>query len=76
MDEQPMELKLEPRPGPQDPLPVNSDVLIWARERCGLSVEEAATNLKVRTDSVIAWEEGKSTPTPAQVRRLAKAYSL
>ena len=61
----------------------NPKVLRWARERLNLTpedVEREAEKLKrrfyepVSADDVIAWEEGRSEPTLAQLETLAEIY--
>lgn len=55
-------------------LPFNPDVLRWAREWRGRSVEEAAKKLNVEAAKVRAWEKGKAVPTVRQGRILADFY--
>lgn len=55
-------------------LPYNPDVLLWARERLGLSVESAARKIQVRADRIADWEAGNRKPTVRQARKLAKTY--
>lgn len=56
------------------PLPFNPQVLRWAREWRGRSVEEAAQKVNVALDKVLAWEEGVAIPTVRQARTLAGFY--
>lgn len=56
------------------PLPFNPNVLRWAREWRGRTVEEAAQKLNVADDMVLAWEEGAAVPTVRQARILAGFY--
>lgn len=58
----------------KQPLPFNPSILVWARERCGLSQEEAASKVNVLASKVASWEAGESAPTARQARLLAKAY--
>src|SRR5262249_54899789 len=51
---------------------VTSAVLRWARVRAGASVEAVAARLKVSSDDVTSWEDGRSLPSFAKVRDLAK----
>lgn len=53
---------------------VNLAVLRWARESSGLSIEEAATRLKIKMDRLIAWEEGTKHLSVPQLRKLAELY--
>ena len=55
-------------------LPVNPDVLVWARTRAGFGVEDVADKLGTAEDRVQEWESGEKGPTPRQARRLAKLY--
>ena len=55
-------------------LPINPNVLVWARERMGLSEEEAAEKVPVKVERLIAWEAKKALPTINQARKLAKIY--
>jgi Zn-dependent peptidase ImmA (M78 family)/DNA-binding XRE family transcriptional regulator len=55
-------------------LPINSDVLVWARKRMGLSEEEAAALVPVKVERLIAWEREAAFPTINQARKLAKVY--
>ena len=56
------------------PYPINPDVLIWARERAGLTVGALAFALKVGAEVVAAWEAGLDRPSYAMLERLA--YSV
>jgi Zn-dependent peptidase ImmA (M78 family)/transcriptional regulator with XRE-family HTH domain len=51
---------------------LNKDILRWARERAGLSVEDVAARLKKATATLAAWEEGKDAPTFRQLELLAE----
>lgn len=55
-------------------LPVNAEVLVWARNRYGLSQEVAAKKLKVKVERLIDWESGARIPTAIQLRKLAGIY--
>ncbi len=55
-------------------LPVNPDILRWARETSGFGIDAVVTKLKrkrITSETVTSWEEGTSTPTYAQLERLA-----
>jgi Zn-dependent peptidase ImmA (M78 family)/transcriptional regulator with XRE-family HTH domain len=53
----------------------NPEILRWARERAGLSLEEAGARVAKPANTVKAWEEGKQAPTYLQLETLAeKAY--
>lgn len=51
---------------------INPDVLVWARERAGLSVAEAAQHVQKRPEELSAWEVGSAFPTYHQLERLAE----
>lgn len=54
---------------------VNPAILIWARERAGLSVDDAAAQAQRTVDQLSAWESGTEAPTYAQLEKLAyKVY--
>ncbi|KVN96063.1 DNA-binding protein [Burkholderia ubonensis] len=50
---------------------VQPEILRWARETVGLSIDEVATMLRLSSDEVAAWEAGANAPTYAQLERLA-----
>jgi Zn-dependent peptidase ImmA (M78 family)/transcriptional regulator with XRE-family HTH domain len=51
---------------------VNPDILVWARERAGLSIAEVAARLDRPLELVEAWEAGESWPTYNQLETLAE----
>lgn len=53
---------------------INPALLTWARERAGLSPEEAAKKAQVKPDQLLSWESGDKRPTINQLRKLGKAY--
>ncbi|ETB22997.1 hypothetical protein O973_05635 [Mycobacterium avium subsp. avium 11-4751] len=53
---------------------MESSVLRWARESCGLSALAAARKLGLPDDRVEAWEAGRAVPTIAQLRKAAEVY--
>jgi transcriptional regulator with XRE-family HTH domain len=55
-------------------LPYNPDVLRWAREWRGRTIEEAAKKLNINEDKLLAWEGGEAVPTVRQGRMLAGFY--
>jgi Zn-dependent peptidase ImmA (M78 family) len=59
---------------PSIPAPVETSVLRWARESCGLTELAAARKLGLPDDRVAAWEAGKAVPTIAQLRKAAEVY--
>jgi transcriptional regulator with XRE-family HTH domain len=59
---------------PSIPAPVETSVLRWSRESCGLSTIAAARKLGLAEDRVEAWEAGTVVPTIAQLRKAAEVY--
>jgi Zn-dependent peptidase ImmA (M78 family) len=55
----------------KEKLPINKDVLVWARNSIGLSVDEVAYKFKKTSLDIEEWEEGKTSPTFSQLERLA-----
>jgi len=54
--------------------PVTPEVLRWARESIGVSLDEAARRAGVPVERIEAWEVGQSEPTVAKLRALAQLY--
>jgi len=52
-------------------LPINKDVLVWARTSIGLSIEDIAIKFNKPVNEIEEWEEGKTSPTFSQLERLA-----
>ena len=52
-------------------IPVNPDVLRWARETAGWSLEDVALKMKKDIDAVSARERGESAPTYIQLEKPA-----
>lgn len=52
---------------------INPAVLVWARERAGLSVAEVAERLGKEPEVIAAWESGDSFPAYGQLERLAES---
>jgi len=50
-------------------------LLVWARQRAGYSVDEAAGRLRVRPERLTEWEAGSARPTVKQLRRLGGIYN-
>lgn len=53
-------------------LPINPLLLVWARERAGLSAEEAAQKFRRWAD----WEAGIAFPTYPQLEQLSDAFKV
>jgi len=58
------------------PLPVNAQILAWARDWAGRSLEESAKAAGVKPEKIEAWEDNTTSqsPTVRQARLLAKCY--
>lgn len=54
-----------------EPIPVNPDILRWARESLGMSLEEVGRRMKKSVEIVESWESGERAPTYVQLERLA-----
>lgn len=55
-------------------IPVNPAILRWAREGTGLSFEDVAGKLKLKSinaDTISSWESGEGSPSYAQLEKLA-----
>lgn len=52
-------------------LPINIDVLIWARTSIGLTIEEVAKKFKKTPKEILDWEFGITSPTYIQLEKLA-----
>lgn len=59
---------------PSERIPVNPEVLAWARTSAGLSPEQAARKVGVSATSLQSWERGDLAPTIKQLRNAATAY--
>src|SRR6185503_8417176 len=53
---------------------VKPDLLVWAREDSGLSLEAAAKKISIRPDRLLACEQGDARLTVNQLRTLSNAY--
>lgn len=58
---------------PQRATAINSALLVWARERAGLSVQDVADRLGRDPSVIEGWEAGASAPTYGQLEKLAEA---
>ena len=52
-------------------MPVNKDLIAWARKRSGLTLEEAAEKFA----NIAAWEAGASFPSYPQLEKLADEFT-
>ena len=53
---------------------INPAQLRWARERVGLSLEDAASSASVKPEQLSAWESGERRPTFRQAQSLAQHF--
>ena len=53
---------------------VEPDMLRWARETAGLSLEQASRSAQTSQKKIEAWESGDKRPSMSQLRRMAVAY--
>lgn len=51
---------------------ITPELLVWARERAGLTQEEVARYISKKVMDVAAWESGSSWPTYRQLEKLAQ----
>lgn len=58
----------------REPVPVNPDILRWARESLGIAVEEVARRMNKTVEVIEAWERGDSAPTYVQLETLAYVF--
>lgn len=57
-----------------DTIPVNGEVLRWARESAGLTIDEVVQKMKrkrITYELIESWEKSVETPTYSQLERLA-----
>ncbi len=55
----------------REKLPVNTEVMRWARTSLGLSIENVAEKMKKEKEIIEAWENGEESPTYPQLEKLA-----
>ncbi|MXW41850.1 MAG: helix-turn-helix transcriptional regulator [Acidimicrobiia bacterium] len=58
---------LEKRHGKRNLAPITPDVLVWARESIGASLNDAAKKAGVTPERVEGWERGDDKPTAAML---------
>jgi transcriptional regulator with XRE-family HTH domain len=56
------------------PALVKAPLLVWAREKAGLSVEGAAARANITIEKLQDWERGDQRPTIAELRNLGDVY--
>jgi Zn-dependent peptidase ImmA (M78 family)/transcriptional regulator with XRE-family HTH domain len=53
---------------------VEPEMLRWARDTAGLSLEEASRSAQTSTKNIESWEKGEKRPSMPQLRKVAAAY--
>lgn len=53
---------------------VKPELLKWARNSIGLSIEEVSKRTKIKLTTIEDWESGHSKPSIPQLRKLSKIY--
>jgi Zn-dependent peptidase ImmA (M78 family)/transcriptional regulator with XRE-family HTH domain len=56
------------------PALVRPALLIWAREKAGFKIQDAAAKADVEIETLRSWERGESLPTISQLRKLGEVY--
>ncbi|HKS36664.1 MAG TPA: XRE family transcriptional regulator [Verrucomicrobiae bacterium] len=56
------------------PALVKPELLIWARDRAGFPLEEAAVKIGIETEQLRKWEHGEERPSISQLRKLGEVY--
>lgn len=57
--------------GSTEIISIDHNILIWARKRLNLDINEVAQKLKKNPSIILGWEKGKSRPTLSQLETLA-----
>lgn len=57
------------------PYDVEPAVLAWARQKAGLTLEDAAKELRVSVSTLSAWESGDEKPGLTALRKMASNIS-
>jgi Zn-dependent peptidase ImmA (M78 family)/transcriptional regulator with XRE-family HTH domain len=52
-------------------LPINPDILKWAREKVGMQLTEVARKMRKGAETISRWERGEESPTYIQLEKLA-----
>jgi Zn-dependent peptidase ImmA (M78 family) len=60
--------------GPRIKAKINPDLLVWARETAGISLDDAARRVASSVDQLKNWETGSEQPSIPQLRNLAEVY--
>ena len=59
---------------PSNPIPINPQLLSWARQESGFELFRVAKRLHVKQERLEAWEAGERQPTLRQVEQLAHFF--
>ncbi len=54
---------------------INPDVLIWARNKADMGIEQAAEKIGVSSRALVFWECGAGSPEPKMIAKMAQAYN-
>lgn len=54
---------------------INHDILIWARENKGFSIEYSARHIGISPETLIQWEKGEKL-TIKDLREIARVYEI
>src|SRR4051794_41183824 len=59
---------------PGIPSNANKSMLVWARKKNGLTVDQVAVAERIDASKIIKWEDGDGTPSLAVLTRLSRRY--
>jgi Zn-dependent peptidase ImmA (M78 family)/DNA-binding XRE family transcriptional regulator len=59
-----------------DFVPINPDILIWAREYHDLTKQELADKIKFHVNQIDNWESGKTKPTFKQAKKISSTLHI
>ena len=57
-------------------IPIDRELLVWARQALGMSGEAAAQRLSISESTLDKWESGALSPTIKQLRKAASVYRI
>lgn len=58
------------------PAIITPEVLAWARNLDGITIDDIAAKLHTAPEKILPWEQGTSYPTVTQAKNLAKQYRV
>lgn len=58
------------------PAIITPEVLAWARNLDGITIDDIAAKLHTAPEKILSWEQGTSYPTVTQAKNLAKQYRV